>query len=57
MDLDGRQSPLRVVIVDNHAISRAACRALLRTEGVEVLAGMPFVAKADVCAEALLSSR
>jgi hypothetical protein len=46
-----------VVIVDNHAISRAACRALLRTEGVEVLAGMPFVAKADVCAEALLPSR
>lgn len=29
---------LRVVIVDDHAVTRAACRALLRTEGVEVLA-------------------
>jgi two-component system, NarL family, response regulator EvgA len=120
MDLDGRQTPFRVVIVDNHAISRAACRALLRTEGLEVLAdldgderamtavrelapdvvvvdvtpgnplgidvarriqalpcaprvvltscperdtfgaaldGIPFVAKADVCAEALMTRR
>jgi mannose-6-phosphate isomerase-like protein (cupin superfamily) len=28
----------RVVIVDDHEVSRAACRALLRTEGVDVLA-------------------
>jgi DNA-binding NarL/FixJ family response regulator len=34
----GPSTPLRVVIVDAHAISRAACRALLRTEGVAVLA-------------------
>lgn len=40
MDPDARQTPLRVVIVDNHAISRAACRALLRTEGLEVLADL-----------------
>jgi DNA-binding NarL/FixJ family response regulator len=29
---------LRAVIIDDHAISRAACRALLRTEGVDVIA-------------------
>ncbi len=38
MEPAGTSSPLRVVIVDAHAISRAACRALLRTEGVSVLA-------------------
>jgi DNA-binding NarL/FixJ family response regulator len=30
----------RVVIIDDHTISRAACRALLRTEGLEVLADL-----------------
>jgi DNA-binding NarL/FixJ family response regulator len=30
--------PLRVVIIDDHPILRAACRALLRTEGVDVIA-------------------
>jgi len=29
---------LRVVMIDDHAISRAACCALLRTEGIEILA-------------------
>jgi DNA-binding NarL/FixJ family response regulator len=38
MDASGRPNGVRVVIVDDHAISRAACRALLRTEGLEVLA-------------------
>ncbi len=34
-------APLRIVIVDDHAITRAACRALLQTEGGEVLADIP----------------
>jgi CheY-like chemotaxis protein len=29
---------LRVLLVDNHEVTRAACRALLRTEGVDVVA-------------------
>lgn len=33
-----RTAPLRVVIIDDHSVYRAACRALLRTEGVDVLA-------------------
>ncbi len=32
--------PLRAVLIDAHAISRAACRALLRTEGIAVLADL-----------------
>ena len=91
--VSGRR-PVRVLIVDGHEIFRAACRALLRTEGIDVivdvtpaddagfriarrLASLPdppavmlvssadrcqfgsqldgyrFVAKADVCAEAI----
>ena len=38
MDTADNSSTLRVVIVDAHTISRAACRALLRTEGIAVLA-------------------
>ena len=34
----GTPSPLRVVLVDDRPIPRSACRALLRTEGVEVVA-------------------
>jgi CheY-like chemotaxis protein len=33
---DGGQRPLRILIVDDHEVSRAVLRALLRTEGVEV---------------------
>jgi PleD family two-component response regulator len=32
----GREQPARILIVDNHEISRAAVRALLRTEGIDV---------------------
>ncbi len=32
--------PARIVIIDDHEISRAACRALLRTEGLEVVADL-----------------
>jgi CheY-like chemotaxis protein len=32
---DGRW-PARVVIIDDHEISRAACKALLRAEGIDV---------------------
>lgn len=32
---------LRVLIVDDHETSRAACRALLRTEGFDVVADVP----------------
>jgi len=32
--------PARIMIIDDHEISRAACRALLRTEGIDVIADM-----------------
>jgi DNA-binding NarL/FixJ family response regulator len=32
--------PTRILIIDDHEISRAACRALLRTEGIDVVADM-----------------
>jgi PleD family two-component response regulator len=32
----GRRQPARILIVDDHEISRAALRALLRTEGIDV---------------------
>ena len=32
---------LRVLLIDDHEISRAACRALLRTEGIDVVADLP----------------
>jgi CheY-like chemotaxis protein len=37
----GRRSPVRILIVDAHEVSRAACRALLRTEGIDVIADVP----------------
>ena len=32
----GERQPARILIVDDHEISRAALRALLRTEGIDV---------------------
>jgi PleD family two-component response regulator len=32
----GRRQPTRILIVDDHEISRASLRALLRTEGIDV---------------------
>lgn len=32
--------PLRVMLIDSNAVFRAACRALLRTEGVDVVADL-----------------
>jgi DNA-binding NarL/FixJ family response regulator len=32
--------PARIMLIDDHEISRAACRALLRTEGAEVVADL-----------------
>ena len=34
---EAERGPLRVIVIDDHTISRA-CRALLRTEGVDVVA-------------------
>ena len=36
----GGARPARIVIIDDHEISRAACRALLRTEGLDVVADL-----------------
>jgi two-component system response regulator DesR len=36
----GGGRPARIVIIDDHEISRAACRALLRTEGLDVVADL-----------------
>jgi DNA-binding NarL/FixJ family response regulator len=36
----GGTRPARIMIIDDHEISRAACRALLRTEGADVVADM-----------------
>ena len=33
--------PMRILIVDDHEVFRAACRALLRTEGMDVIADVP----------------
>jgi len=41
---------LRVLLVDSHEVSRAACRALLRTEGVDVVADVPVGEDAIVVA-------
>ena len=35
-----RSETTRVMIVDDHDISRAACRALLRAEGIDVVADL-----------------
>jgi DNA-binding NarL/FixJ family response regulator len=37
----GSRRPVRVLIVDGHEIFRAACCALLRTEGIDVIADVP----------------
>jgi DNA-binding NarL/FixJ family response regulator len=47
---------LRVLLVDDHAISRAACRALLRTEGVNVVADLALDDAAGAAADGLLPS-
>lgn len=36
----GGTRPARIMLIDDHEISRAACRALLRTEGIDVVADM-----------------
>lgn len=41
---------LRVLLIDDHEVPRAACRALLRTEGIDVVADMP------VCEDALAAA-
>jgi DNA-binding NarL/FixJ family response regulator len=43
----------RIMIIDDHEISRAACRALLRTEGVDVVADMAAGDPAIAAAAAL----
>jgi DNA-binding NarL/FixJ family response regulator len=45
--------PARIMIIDDHEISRAACRALLRTEGVDVVADMAAGDPAIAAAAAL----
>jgi DNA-binding NarL/FixJ family response regulator len=49
----GRDSPMRIMIVDDHDISRAACRALLRAEGVAVVADLSASAPAVATASTL----
>lgn len=36
----GGTRPARIMLIDDHEISRAACRALLHTEGIDVVADM-----------------
>jgi DNA-binding NarL/FixJ family response regulator len=43
----------RIMIIDDHEISRAACRALLRTEGIDVVADVPAGDEAMAAATAL----
>ena len=45
--------PARNMIIDDHEITRAACRALLRTEGADVIADMPAGDQALAAAAAL----
>jgi DNA-binding NarL/FixJ family response regulator len=45
--------PLRVLIVDDHEIYRTACRALLRTEGLNVVADLASGDQAIAAAAAL----
>jgi DNA-binding NarL/FixJ family response regulator len=45
--------PARIMIIDDHEISRAACRALLRTEGIDVIADMAAGDHAIVAAATL----
>ncbi|HEY7324563.1 MAG TPA: response regulator [Streptosporangiaceae bacterium] len=37
----GGRPGVRVLLVDGHEVFRAACRALLRTEGIDVVADVP----------------
>jgi DNA-binding NarL/FixJ family response regulator len=59
MSADGTQQaangtrPARIMIIDDHEITRAACRALLRTEGADVIADMPAGDQALAAAAAL----
>lgn len=43
----------RVVIIDDHEISRAACRALVQTEGLEVVADLPVCERAIAVTETM----
>jgi DNA-binding NarL/FixJ family response regulator len=45
--------PTRIVIIDDHEIFRVACRALLRTEGIDVVADMAVGDQAIAAAAAL----
>ena len=45
--------PARIMIIDDHEITRAACRALLRTEGADVVADMAAGDQAIATAAAL----
>ena len=49
----GRTSAIRIMIVDDHEISRAAFRALLRAEGIDVIADFKANAHALTAARAL----
>jgi len=45
--------PARIMIIDDHEISRAACQALLPTEGIDVVADMTAGNQAITVAAAL----
>jgi DNA-binding NarL/FixJ family response regulator len=45
--------PARIMIIDDHEISREACRALLRTEGIDVVADVAAGERAIADAAAL----
>jgi len=49
----GRTSAIRIMIIDDHEISRAAFRALLRAEGIDVIADFKANAHALTAARAL----
>jgi DNA-binding NarL/FixJ family response regulator len=49
----GGARPPRIMLIDDHEISRAACRALLRTEGIDVVADMAVGDRAIAAAAAL----
>jgi two-component system, NarL family, response regulator EvgA len=49
----GHDSAMRVMIIDDHEISRAAIRALLRAEGVDVIADIDTGGHALAAARAL----
>ena len=53
----GRTSAIRIMIVDDHEISRAAFRALLRAEGIDVIADFKANAHALTAARALNPDR